>query len=330
MRVAVTDFTFPSLDIEEAVLSPLGIDVVGHQCKSSDELVAAVRGADAVLTQFAPVTGEVIGAMDAARVIVRYGIGVDNVDLVAARERGVPVCNVPAYCLDEVADHTMAFILSATRRVLANCLHVRKGEWGLPVPLDDMCALRDLTVGIVGFGRIGREVAARLRPFKCRRLVCDPVVGDDVVKTSGCELSSFDDLLTASDVISLHCPSSPETRKLFDAGAFARMKPGAVLVNLARGDLVDTDALIGALESGRLGAAALDVCDPEPIPTDSPLRRLENVVVSSHVASASAVAVEELRKTAAGIAADVLQGRAPINVVNGVNVDNGVGEKAHE
>ncbi|MEM7261653.1 MAG: C-terminal binding protein [Planctomycetota bacterium] len=324
MRVAVTDFTFPSLDIEEAVLSPLGIDVVGHQCKSSDELVAAVRAADAVLTQFAPVTGEVIGAMDAARVIVRYGIGVDNVDLVAARERGVPVCNVPAYCLDEVADHTVAFILSATRRVLANCLHVRKGEWGLPVSLNDMCALRDLTVGIVGFGRIGREVAARLRPFKCRLLVCDPVVGDDVVTTSGCELSSFDDLLTASDVISLHCPSSPETRKLFDAEAFARMKPGAVLVNLARGDLVDTDALIGALESGRLGAAALDVCDPEPIPTDSPLRRLENVVVSSHVASASAVAVEELRKTAAGIAADVLQGRAPINVVNGV------GEKAHE
>ena len=163
MKVVITDYTFPSLEIEEGILRAAGVDVVGGQCKTTAELIRLVADADAVITQFAPVTAEVIGAMGLARVIVRYGIGVDNVDLDAARARGIPVCNVPDYCIDEVADHTLALILATTRQVVTNAASVRSGKWGLATPLERMLTLRDLTVGVVGFGRIGREVAARLR-----------------------------------------------------------------------------------------------------------------------------------------------------------------------
>ncbi|WP_020470987.1 C-terminal binding protein [Zavarzinella formosa] len=318
MRVVITDFTFPSLDIEEAILRPAGMEVASGQCKTPESLIALVADADAVITQFAPLTAQVISAMQKARVIVRYGIGVDNVDLAAAREKGIPVCNVPDYCIDEVADHTLAFILALTRQVLPNLQHIRDGKWGLPVSLSDMKPLRDLTVGVVGFGRIGREVASRLQPFKCRRLVHDPVVPAAVVSEAGCETVGLEALLAESDVVTLHCPSTPQTRQLINAKSILTMKPGAFIVNVARGDLIETPALIAALQSGKFGGAALDVCDPEPIPADSPLRSLPNVICSSHVASCSANAVRTLRETVARTALRALNNEPLANIVNGV------------
>jgi D-3-phosphoglycerate dehydrogenase len=319
MQVAITDFSFPSLEIEEGILKPLGFDVVGGQCKTAETLIPHVRHADAVITQFAPVKADVIAAMEKARVIVRYGIGVDNVDLEAARKKGIPVCNVPDYCIDEVADHTLAFILGVTRQVVSNTVHVRSGQWGLAFSLDQMRTLRDLTVGIVGFGRIGREVASRLAPFKCRRLVFDPVMSADAIRQTGCEPADMSTILTQSDVLTLHCPSTAQTRKMLNADTLAQLKKGSILINLARGDLVDTSALVAALQSGQLSAAAIDVCDPEPIPLDNPLRQLPNVIVASHVASASVKAVRTLRETAAGLAAKALRGEKLPNVVNGVS-----------
>jgi D-3-phosphoglycerate dehydrogenase len=316
--VAVTDYTFPTLETEEAILRPLGAEVVSGQCKTADALIPLVRDADVVITQFAPVNADVIAAMTKARAIVRYGIGVDNIDLDAARERGIPVCNVPSYCIDEVADHTLAFILAATRQVVPHTLSLRDGKWGLATQVDQFWTLRDKTVGIVGFGRIGREVAARLSPFKCRRVVFDPLTAAGVVEAAGCESAALDELLATSDMVTLHCPSSPTTRKMLDARAFARMKPGAIVINLARGDLIDTPSLIAALESGHLGGAALDVCDPEPIPLNSPLRRLPNVILAPHVASVSVKAVTTLRETAARIAGMALRGEPLPNIVNGV------------
>lgn len=318
MQVAITDFSFPSLEIEEGILKPQGFDVVSGQCKTTETLVPLVRNADAVITQFAPINADVIAAMQQARVIVRYGIGVDNVNLEAARLKGIPVCNVPDYCIDEVADHTLAFILGVTRQVVSNTMHVRSGQWGLAFPLDQMRTLRDLTVGIVGFGRIGREVVSRLAPFKCKRLVFDPVVDPAVIRQAGCEPVDLAGIIAQSDVLSLHCPSTAQTRRLISAASIATMKPGAILVNLARGDLVETAALVSALQSGQLSAAAIDVCDPEPIPADSPLRQLPNVIVASHVASASVKAVRTLRETAAGLAAKALRGEKLPNVVNGL------------
>jgi len=260
----------------------------------------------------------VIAAMQKAKVIVRYGIGVDNVDLEAACQRGIPVCNVPDYCIDEVADHTLAFMLSVTRQVVQNTLYIREGKWGLATGLDPLRTMRDQTVGIVGFGRIGREVAARLAPFKSRRLVFDPVLNPETIREHGCEAVTLEELLAESDIVSLHCPSSAQTRKLLNSESIRAMKKGAIVINLARGDLIDTQALISALESGHLAAAALDVCDPEPIPADSPLRSMPNVITASHIASASPKSVRTLRLTAARIAAMAVNGERLPNVVNGV------------
>jgi len=319
MQVVVTDFSFPSLEIEEKILAEQGHQVVRGQCKTPETLIPLVANADAVITQFAPVKADVINAMQRSRVIVRYGIGVDNVDLIAARERGIPVCNVPDYCIDEVADHTLAFILGATRQVVSNTMHVRNGKWGLSTGLDGMRTLRDLTVGIVGFGRIGREVASRLAPFKSRRLVHDPIAGGDSVRAAGCEPVDLNAIIEQSDVLTLHCPSTDQTRRMLNGTTFGRMKSGSILINLARGDLIETPALVSALQSGQLSAAAIDVCDPEPIPMDSPLRQMENVIVASHVASASVKAVRTLRETAANLAGMALRGEKLPNVVNGVS-----------
>ncbi|MFO0907338.1 MAG: C-terminal binding protein [Isosphaeraceae bacterium] len=272
MKIVVTDYSFSSLEIEEKLLEAQGHEVVGwKERRPAAELIPLVADADAVITQFAPVDATVIAAMERARVIVRYGIGTDNVDLDAARARGIPVCNVPDYCIDEVADHTLAFLLALTRQVVPNTQRVHAGGWGLATPLDGMRTLRDLTVGLIGFGRIGREVAGRLRGFKSRILVFDPGVEASVVAAAGCEPVPLETLLETADLVSLHCPSTPRTRGLIGTEALARMKPGALLVNVARGDLVDPGALVAALDSGRLAGAALDVFAPEPIPAGHPI-----------------------------------------------------------
>lgn len=318
MRVAITDYTFPDLSIEQGILASHDCELAAGQCKTVELLIPHVRQADAVITQFAPLRREVIESMEAARVIVRYGIGVDNVDLEAAREKGIPVCNVPDYCIDEVADHTLAFILGLTRQVVPNTLHLRQGQWGLATPLDQMRTLRKMTVGIVGFGRIGREVAGRLGPFGCQRLVYDPAVPAEVISGAGCLPVDLPYLLADSDIVTLHCPSTAQTRRLVNAGSLATMRQGALLVNLARGDLIETPALVAALQSGQLAGAALDVCDPEPIPADSPLRSLPNVILAAHIASTSVTAVRKLRETAAAIAGRALRGEPLPNIVNGV------------
>jgi D-3-phosphoglycerate dehydrogenase len=319
-RVAVTDFSFADLDLETAILGPLDCEIVASKpIPPQADLASLVRDADAVLTQFAPVDAAVITAMHRARVIVRYGVGVDNVDLEAARARGIPVCNVPDYCMDEVADHTLALILALTRNVAANNNRVHAGNWGLAVPLSAMKALAELTVGVFGFGRIGRAVVQRLGAFRPRVLVHDPVVLASEISKSGAEPASSDNLLAQSDVLTLHCPSTPQTRRMIREETIARMKPGAILINVGRGDLVESAALVAALERGHLAGAGLDVFDPEPIPRDHPLLKLDNVVLSAHVASTSEKAVRRLRETAAHLIARALRGEHLPNVVNGVS-----------
>jgi len=314
--VSITDYTFPSLDIEESLIRSAGGELRSGNDKQVEALKRLAADADAVITQFAPINAEVIGAMQRAKVIVRYGIGYDNVDVKAARERGIPVCNIPDYCIDEVADHTLAFLLGITRQVVPNTLHVRDGKWGLATPLDQLRTLRDQTVGIVGFGRIGREVAARLAPFKCRRLVHDAFVPADTVLAAGCEPVSLDELLAQSDIVSLHCPSTPQTKKLLNDDSLGRMKQGSVVVNLGRGDLIDSGSLVAALQSGKISAAALDVFEQEPLPPENPLRFMPNVITASHIASASPKSVRTLRETAAKIAIMALRGEPLPNIVN--------------
>ena len=320
LKIAITDYTFPDLSVEESILRPAGIEIVSFKEKRSPaDLAELVRDADAVIAQFAPVNAEVVNAMTKAKAIVRYGIGYDNVDTTAARERDIPVCNIPDYCIDEVADHALAFILAITRQVVPNALDIRAGKWGLATPLTAMSSLKHLTIGIVGFGRIGREVVKRLLAFKARVLVFDPVVAaDEIAKAGAVAAASFDELLAQSDIVSPHCPSTPKTKQLFNSAAFAKMKPGSVFINVGRGDLADSAAITEALQSGHLAGAALDVFDPEPIPADHPIRTMPNVILAAHIASGSPQAHKMLRETAARIALQAVRGETLPNIVNGV------------
>jgi len=318
--IVITDWTFADLAVEEGLLQPLGVNLVTRQCKSEGELLELVKDADVVITQFAKLTPTVIGAMRRARAIVRYGIGVDNIDLDAARAKGIPVANVPDYCIDEVADQALAFILALTRQVVPYHRHVSSGRWGLALPLSSMFALRQLVVGVVGFGRIGREVVRRLLAFGCRVLVFDPMVAATALQRQGAEpVATLDALLPQCDVLTLHCPSTAQTRRMLNATTLKQLKRGAFLVNVSRGDIIDTNALVDALTNGQVAAAALDVCEPEPIPPEHPLLKLPNVVLAPHIASVSEVAVRTLRETVATLAALALVDRLPPNIVNGVS-----------
>lgn len=318
-RVVVTDASFPNLDVEEKQLNPLGLRVERGRNRNKSELIESVRNADFVITQFARVDREVISSMRNARVIVRYGIGVDNIDLEAAAERGIPVCNIPDYCIDEVADHTLALILAATRQVVANSVTVTKAAWGLGVPLEQMHCIKSLTVGVVGFGRIGREVVARLKPFRANILVNDPGVRPEMIEAAGCRAVSLDELFSTSDVITLHCPAERSTNHLINADAISKMKKGVILVNVARGSVVCSASLVAGLQTGQVGFAALDVWETEPVESNDPLFLFDNVILHSHIASASREASLRLRTEAAAIVALAAQGKPLRNVVNGVH-----------
>ena len=319
-KAVITDHAFETPDIEKSIIEPLGCSVVSQTAFTDPEaLIDLVRDADYVITQFAPVNAEVIECMQKCTIIVRYGIGVDNVDLSAAERKGIPVCNVPDYCIDEVADHTIAMILDLTRRITQNALTVRNGGWGLAVEPADMRALKGHTVGVVAYGRIGREVALRFKPFKCRVIAADPGVDPARIEADGVEPVSLQRLYAESDIVTLHCPSTEETRFMIAADSIAAMKDGALLINVSRGTLVDTADLLAALRSGKLAGAALDVTDPEPIDPGHPLVRMDNVLITPHVASVSEPAGRKLRTSVANTVAAAIRGEKLPNVVNGVS-----------
>jgi D-3-phosphoglycerate dehydrogenase len=318
----VTDFGAEEINVEKAILEPHGCEVVGPlrgtNAKDEAQLSALVKDADYVITQFSPVTAAVIGAMEKSKIIVRYGIGVDNVDLKAAAAKNIPVCNVPDYCIDEVADSALAMILDLVRKITPNAILVKSGKWGLAGTISSLKVMSGMTIGVVGFGRIGREVCKRLLPFKCKVLVFDPIADAAAVKAAGCTPAAFDELLAASDLVTLHCPSTEKTKYMMNAATLGKMKAGAMLVNTSRGTLVKTDDLIAALQSGHISAAALDVTDPEPINPDNPLVKMDNVIINSHIASASEGAVEKLRSGVANIVVMAVKGEPLPNIVNGV------------
>ena len=316
----ITDHSFETPAVERSILEPLGCSVVSQRrFTDQDALIDLVSDADYVITQFAPVNAAVIECMRKCSIIVRYGIGVDNVDVAAAERKGIPVCNVPDYCIDEVADHTIAMILDLTRRITQNALTVRGGGWGLAVEPAEMRALKGQTVDVVAYGRIGREVALRLGPFKCRVVACDPGVDPARMEADGVEPVSLQRLYEESDIVTLHCPSTEQTRSMIAADSIAAMKDGALLVNVARGTLVDTAVLVAALRSGKLAGAALDVTDPEPIDPGHPLVGMENVLITSHVASVSEPSGRALRTSVANTVAAAIRGEKLPNVVNGVS-----------
>ena len=317
-QAVITDYTFPDLSIETQILEAAGLEVVSGQCKTPQDLIVLTASADYVITQFAPIDADVIKSMSNCKVIVRYGIGYDNVDCETAKKKGIPVCNIPTYCIDEVADHTLSFILSMTRQLLANAKYVQNGKWGLGTDLSKMRGLYDSTVGIVGLGRIGQAVAKRLQGFGCRLMAYDPVVDSTQAASISCQLVDLDYLLSNSDIITLHCPSLPTTKNIINHSTLLKMKKGSLLINAGRGDLICADALTEALITGHLAGAAIDVFSTEPVPNDSPLLDMDNVLITSHIASASPQSAKTLRETAAQIVVISSKGESLPNIVNGL------------
>ena len=314
--VVVTDHGFADLAEERRVLEPAGCTLAEARCRTAEEVAVAARDADALLVQWAPVTAGVIATLDRVKVVVRYGIGVDNVALDAARRAGIPDCNVPDYCVDEVADHTLALALALGRQLAGIDRRTRDGVWKL-APVTPMPAFREMRFVTVGFGRIARAVLSRARPFGFRLGAYDPYVPEDTIGAGGVEPVPGDRLFEEADVLSLHLPLTPETRHFVGAAELGRMKPASILVNTSRGLLVDTGALARALQAGVLAGAGLDVFETEPLPVDHPLRRCETALLTSHVAWYSEQSVPRLQRMAAEEVLRALRGEPLRNQVNG-------------
>jgi len=309
--IAVTDSPFPSLDPVREALAALDPDLRMSRSSTAEDIIAVARDADAVIVCYAQVTGAIIGTLTRCKVIGRTGLGVDNIDVPAAKARGITVTYVPDYCLREVSDHAMALLLALARKVpFANKL-VQSGRWELP-PLAPLRRLEGRVLGLIGFGNIPRALAPKAKAFGLKVITHDPYVSPDVLAAAGVEGVSFDGLLARSDFISVHAPLTPQTRGLVNAAAFARMKKGALLVTTARGPLIDEAALVAALDSGQLGGAALDVVVTEPLPKDSPLIGRDNLILTPHTAFYSVEALIELQSKCANDVARVLRGEPPV------------------
>jgi D-3-phosphoglycerate dehydrogenase len=311
ITIAITDSPFPSLDPAKAVLARLDPEYRMAKSPAADDILAVARDADAILVTYAKLSGDLLRQLTKCKAIGRFGLGVDNIDLPAAKACGIAVNYVPDYCLREVSDHAMALLLALARKVTqANAL-VQSGRWEVP-PLVPLRRLEGQVLGLVGFGNIPRALAPKAKAFGFKVLTYDPYVAKDALDAAGVEGVSFDDLLARSDFVSVHAPLLPATRGLMNAAAFAKMKKGAYLINTARGPLVDEPALIAALDSGHLGGAALDVVTTEPLPKDSPLVRRDNVILTPHTAFYSVEALEELQTKCATDVARVLSGEKAV------------------
>ncbi|MBO0869256.1 MAG: C-terminal binding protein [Micromonosporaceae bacterium] len=307
--VVVTDQAFGGVEREQAVAAAHGCTFAAHQARTEDEVLDVVAGARIVFVNFAPITAKVLGVLAPGAVVIRYGIGYDNVDLVAARQRGVAVCNVPDYGAEAVADHTVAMLLASLRRLVGFTTAIRDSGWVEPVALGSITGFDHATVGLIGTGRVGRAVIARLRPFGFRIVAHDPLLGEEQIESLGATPVSLDRLLAEADAVTLHAPLTSSTRHLIDSDTLARIKPGAVIVNTARGALIDESALVEALSSGRVGAAALDVFEREPLPPDAPLRAAANVILTPHAAFFSDTSLANLQRLAAEEADRALAGK---------------------
>jgi D-3-phosphoglycerate dehydrogenase len=309
--IAVTDSPFPSLDPAMKALARVDPMLCMSKSTGMDDILAVARDADAILVTYAKLPAELLQQLTRCKVIGRFGLGVDNIDVPAAAARGIVVTYVPDYCMQEVSDHAMALLLALARKVPFSNKLVQAGRWEMPA-VAPLRRLEGQVLGLIGFGNIPRAVAPKAKAFGLKVVAYDPYAAKDVFAAAGVESVSFDDLLARSDFISVHAPLLPATRGLVNAAAFAKMKKGALIVNTARGPLIDEPALIAALDSGHLGGAALDVVMTEPLAKDSPLIGRDNVILTPHTAFYSVEALEELQTKCASDVARVLSGEKPV------------------
>ncbi|MCC8189642.1 MAG: C-terminal binding protein [Planctomycetes bacterium] len=314
-RVVITDYEYPHIDLEREILGLAGHEVLDYQAKTEEALLDITRDADAVIIQYAPVTRRVIENLQRCQALVKYAIGIDNIDVAAATERKIHVCNVPDYGLDEVSNHAIAMLLSLARKLPQADRALKAGTWGTE-PFRPLWRLAGKTLGLVGFGALGRLVAKKMAGFGLTIIASDPMMDHAVAASLGVEPVDFDALCRRSDYISVHCPLTAGTRHLFNREAFAAMKDGVVFVNTARGGVVDQTALIAAITSGKIAGAGLDVYEQEPLPADSPLLTFDTVITTGHVAWYSEDSIRSLQQKAAQEVVNILAGNPPLHPCN--------------
>ena len=316
MKIVISDCDHESMSVEERLFAESGLNYTHLACRTEDEVIAECRGAGIIMNQYAPFTARVFAALGPElKLIVRYGVGVDNIDLEAATRFGVQICNVPDYGMSEVSDHALGLMLSLVRKLPFITELNRRGVWDYrrTIPVRRIATL---TVGVVGVGRIGGLFARKVSALGCRVIGTDPRYPDLVREHPELTFATFDTLLAESDVISIHCPLDAATRGLFGTDALARMKPTAVLINTARGGIIDETALADALSRGAIGGAAIDTVAREPLAADSPLLSHPNCLVTPHMAWYSEESAEELNRKVAEEAIRFAKGGAvhyPVN-----------------
>jgi D-3-phosphoglycerate dehydrogenase len=314
---------FAPVGFEAERLAAAGASWEAHECRSADDVLAVARGADVVVVQSVRplLTRQVLAQLPRCRCLIRAGAGYDSLDYVSATEMGIMVCNAPTYCTDEVADHAIALLLACARHIPRLDAAMRRGEHAYHLARPTR-RLAGSTLGVIGLGRIGARLVQRMRGWEMRVLAYDPYTTPERAASAGAILVSLDELLAQSDFISLHCLLNEQTHHLLGREALARVKPGVILVNDSRGPLIDEEALVEALQDGRVWAAGLDVTEKEPLPADSPLLGLDNVILTPHTAAYSPQSREDLYAQICDICIDVVQGRIPQFLVNPTVLDH--------
>lgn len=310
MKIVISDLDHVSFDIETRVFEQAGLSFEKLDCLTEDDLISSLSGVHVVMNQYAPFTRRVFEALPDLKVIVRYGVGVNHIDLTAAAEFGVHVCNVPDYGMNEVSDHAAAMSLALIRKLIPMSCKTHEGSWDYQysIPIHRASCM---TVGVIGLGRIGSLYAQKMRAFGYKITGFDPAfVAGEASRLDFVQLMSCDEVLGSADLIAFFCPLTEETRGLIDANTISKMRNGAYIVNTARGDLVDEEALAGALQSNKLAGAGLDVCANEPLQTDSPLRGIKSCILTPHMAWYSEEAALELKRKVAEEALRYVRGEA--------------------
>lgn len=317
-KAVVVNSGYETYDLEREILKPVDAQVIvaAKDSISEDDVIVAAKDADAIFVREAPITARVLKSFERCKIVSRYGVGLDNIDLETARQLNIYVSNVPEYGTEDVSDHAVALLMGCVRSLLIRDQNLHNGNFELDI-CDDIFRTTGKTLGILGYGKIGRAFHRKWQGFLPDKvLVYDPYVDAEFINANGAEKIELDTLLQESDFISLHAPLTPETRHIINSAALTKMKRTAILVNTARGAIIDTFALAKALQDGEILRAGLDVFEKEPIPGDHPLVSLPNVILTSHVAWYSKESTKDLQGGAAKEILRVLSGKPPVNWVN--------------
>lgn len=313
--VSVTDCRHKSYDVEKEILNSIGAEIVLNNCQTEIDLLEACLHSDAILLDGAPMTRSVIKRLEQCKIINRYGIGYDNLDVDTCTEMGIWASNVPDYCIHDVAEHAIGLMLSCMRQIPYKDKGIREGKWNFSYP--SIYRLAHKNLGVIGAGKIGKSFIDKTRGFSFENtFVFDQYKSEEEISSWGCIKTDLDELLSSSDIVTLHVPLNPETYYLINSGNIQKLKPSAILINTSRGKLVDTKALFSALANNQILCAGLDTHEIEPLPDDSDFYKLHNVVLTDHCAYSSEEAIFELKtKSAINIKA-VLSGRQPEYALN--------------